>query len=250
MLLNQGLIWKWPVHVPSLLPALPPTFPTSFPPPHLPEVPAVISIWIAVFGHHHPVGKLPSCQTLHGLLGVKNWHEFHKDLQKNKNTLVWSLAYVYNNVDTRQNNFERQNQSEALPTLPVPGTSRPSTGRGISMLLTWPYLLHSSLTSSTISSYSSSSSSSSGATMFIRHSTSVGRPPIWVTELFRPGTCSVTGVWFILVWKNRKGYNRVINLHKNLVSALWLVAGHLQYHLMWSLLLKAQLFKNSWNLMR
>ena len=88
-----------------------------------------------------------------------------------------------------------------LRTLPVPGTSRPSTGRGISMLLTWPYLLHSSLTSSTISSYSSSSRSSSGATMFIRHSTSVGRPPIWVTELFiRPGTCSVTGVWFILVW--------------------------------------------------
>lgn len=90
------------------------------------------------------------------------------------------------------------------PTLPVPGTSRPSTGRGISMLLTWPYLLHSSLTSSTISSYSSSSRSSSGATMFIRHSTSVGRPPIWVTELFRPGTCSVTGVWFMVVWKKKK----------------------------------------------
>jgi hypothetical protein len=30
----------------------------------------------------------------------------------------------------------------------------------------------------------------------------VGRPAIWVIELFiRPGTCSVTGVWFILVWR-------------------------------------------------
>merc|ERR1719354_582616 len=62
------------------------------------------------------------------------------------------------------------------------------------MLLTWPYLPHSSFTSSRMSSYSSSSSSSSGATMFIRHSTSVGMPPIWLTELFiSPGTCRVTG---------------------------------------------------------
>lgn len=38
----------------------------------LPEIPAVIGVWIAVFGHHHPVGKLPACQPLHGLLGVKN----------------------------------------------------------------------------------------------------------------------------------------------------------------------------------
>lgn len=50
-------------------PPLPP--PLLFMPP-LPEVPAVISVWIAVFGHHHSVGKLPSCQPLHGLLGVKN----------------------------------------------------------------------------------------------------------------------------------------------------------------------------------
>lgn len=112
----------------------------------------------------------------------------------------------------------------AVPTLPVPGTSRPSTGRGISMLLTAPYLLHSSRTSSTISSYSSSSSSSSGATMFIRHSTSVGKPPIWVTELFRPGTCSVTGVWFILVCKDRRdGENRVnATLYVTTCRVFWL----------------------------
>lgn len=99
--------------------------------------------------------------------------------------------------------------SVSISTLPVPGTSRPSTGRGISILFTWPYLLHSSRTSSTISSYSSSSSSSSGDTMFIRHSTSVGMPPIWFMELFiRPGTCSVTGVWLIPGWSRRHNKRR------------------------------------------
>lgn len=59
----------------------PPSVPSSSSPP-LPEVPAVIRVWVAVFGHHHPVSKLPSCQTLHGLLGVKNGHELHKDLKE------------------------------------------------------------------------------------------------------------------------------------------------------------------------
>ena len=55
-----------------------------------------------------------------------------------------------------------------------PGTLTLSTGRGISMDLTSPYLLHSSHTSSTISSYSSPSNSSSGSTMFTRHRASAG----------------------------------------------------------------------------
>jgi len=40
--------------------------------PLLPEISAVICVWVAVFGHHHPVGKLPPRQSLHGFLGVKN----------------------------------------------------------------------------------------------------------------------------------------------------------------------------------
>lgn len=66
----------------------------------LPEIPAVIGVWIAVFGHHHPVGKLPACQPLHGLLGVKNWCELHKDLKfflkiKQQWGLVTSHSIVY-----------------------------------------------------------------------------------------------------------------------------------------------------------
>lgn len=51
-----------------------------------------------------------------------------------------------------------------IRTFPQPGTSTPSIGLGISILLTTPYLLHSSLMSSKMSSYSSSSLSSSGVT--------------------------------------------------------------------------------------
>jgi len=91
------------------------------------------------------------------------------------------------------------------PTLPHPGTSSPSMGRGISMDLTMPYLLHSSRTSSTISSYSSSSTSSSGVIMFIRHKISVGIPAIWTCVDTNPGTCSVTGVWFIVFWAKTEG---------------------------------------------
>ena len=38
----------------------------------LPEVPAVVGVGVAVFGHHNPVGKLPTGQALHGLLGVEH----------------------------------------------------------------------------------------------------------------------------------------------------------------------------------
>lgn len=62
--MSGGLIWIRVAQSPSLPPSHFATF--------LPEIPAVISVWIAVFGHHHPVGKLPPCQPLHGLLGVKN----------------------------------------------------------------------------------------------------------------------------------------------------------------------------------
>lgn len=61
-------------------PYLPPHPLLLFSMPPLPEVPAVVSVWIAVFGHHHPIGKLPPCEPLHGLLGVENRSEFHKDL--------------------------------------------------------------------------------------------------------------------------------------------------------------------------
>ncbi|KAI9590104.1 hypothetical protein GQX74_008272 [Glossina fuscipes] len=76
-------------------------------------------------------------------------------------------------------------------TLPQPGTSTPSIGRGISTLRTTPYLLHSSLISSNISSYSSSSRNSSGVTILRRHKTSVGGPDIPTID--RPGTCIITG---------------------------------------------------------
>ena len=46
----------------------------------LPEVPAVVGVRVAVFGHHNPVGKLPTGQALHGLLGVEHGHELHEDL--------------------------------------------------------------------------------------------------------------------------------------------------------------------------
>lgn len=48
----------------------------------LPEVSAVVGVWVTILGHHHPVGKLPACQRLHGLLGVKQGHELHKDLRE------------------------------------------------------------------------------------------------------------------------------------------------------------------------
>lgn len=140
------------------------------------------------------------------------------NLQSWRQTILWGFWVVLGEVVGLGRHC--LNMSECLTkdgvsslTLPVPGTSTPSTGLGISMLFTWPYFPHSSRTSSTISSYSSSSSSSSGTTMFMRHSTSVGMPPIWFMELFiKPGTCSVTGVWFILVWKAKRDVGGGVNV--------------------------------------
>ena len=85
---------------------------------------------------------------------------------------------------------EKTNQissvTELWLTFPHPGTSTPSIGRGISILRTTPYLLHSSLMSSRISSYSSSSLSSSGVTMFNKHKTSVAGPD--APTILKPGT--------------------------------------------------------------
>ena len=113
-------------------------------------------------------------------------------------------------------------------TFPTPGTSTPLIGRGISRLLTEPYLPHSSRTSSKMSenkikikarhenktprcacsidrlvrnwpSYSSSSCSSSPVTMLRRHNTSVGTSELGcIMAGLRPGTCSWTGIW---LWK-------------------------------------------------
>ena len=92
---------------------------------------------------HHSVGKLPPCQRCVGILTLQAAVELNKDL---------CVC-----VCERERESERENLIGYIYlflvqycTLPTPGTDIPSIGRGISTVLTWPYLLHSSRTSSMI----------------------------------------------------------------------------------------------------
>lgn len=141
----------------------------------------MILVWVEVGCDDNAITELATSQRLLSLLTINDGIELHENLQNDKNNLVQFHMSASFSID----------DNKIKLTLPHPGTSTPSIGRGISTLRTEPYLLHSSLISSRMSSYSSSSRSSSGVTMLSRHRTSVGGPD--VPNIDRPGTWIWTG---------------------------------------------------------
>lgn len=111
---------------------------------------SVIHVRVVVFGDHHSVGKLAASQRLHSFLTLCSRDVLHKDLKSIKQISVvstFSIEYSYLNISE-----VKGIKQKCSVTFPQPGTSTPSTGRGISMEQTLPYLQHSSRMSSRISS--------------------------------------------------------------------------------------------------